>query len=39
MRVRGMPVTPSSPEEMGTLIRNETSKWEAVIKNASIKAE
>lgn len=39
MRARGMPVTPSSPEEMGALIRNETAKWEAVIKNASIKAE
>ena len=37
MRNRGMPVTPSSPEEMDLMIRNETTKWEAVIRNAAIK--
>ena len=37
MRNRGMPVTPSSSEEMDLMIRNETTKWEAVIRNAAIK--
>jgi tripartite-type tricarboxylate transporter receptor subunit TctC len=39
LAAQGMEVTPSSPEEMGTLMKKDAARWAAVVKQAGIKAE
>jgi tripartite-type tricarboxylate transporter receptor subunit TctC len=39
LAAQGMEVTPSSPEEMGTLMKKDAARWGAVVKQAGIKAE
>ncbi len=39
LAAQGMEVTPSSPEEMGALMRKDAARWAAVVKQAGIKAE
>ena len=36
---QGMEIAPSSPEEMGALMRRDAARWAAVVKQAGIKAE
>ena len=37
--VQGMEIAPSSPEEMGALMRRDAARWASVVKQAGIKAE
>ena len=39
LAAQGMEVTPSSPEEMGALMKKDAARWAAVVKQAGIKAE
>jgi len=39
LSAQGMEIVPSSPEEMGALMRKDAARWAAVVKQASIKAE
>ena len=39
MEAQGLDVTPSTPQELGELIRSELAKWSKVIKAAGIKPE
>ncbi len=36
---QGMEIAPSSPEEMGALMRRDAARWAAVVKQAGIRAE
>ena len=36
---QGVEARPSSPQEMATIIRNDTARWAKVVKEANIKAE
>lgn len=37
--LQGMEVAPSSPEEMGTLMKKDAARWAGVVRQAGIKAE
>ena len=37
--LQGMEVAPSSPEEMGALMKRDTARWAGVVKQAGIRAE
>lgn len=39
LSAQGMEVMPSSPEEMGALMRRDAARWASVVKQAGIKAE
>jgi tripartite-type tricarboxylate transporter receptor subunit TctC len=39
LTLQGMEIAPSSPEDMATLMRRDSQRWAAVIKEAGIKAE
>ena len=39
LSAQGMEIAPSSPEEMGALMRKDASRWAGVVKQAGIKAE
>ena len=39
LAAQGMEVTPSSPEEMASLMRSDAARWASVVKRAGIKAE
>jgi tripartite-type tricarboxylate transporter receptor subunit TctC len=39
LSAQGMEIVPSSPEEMGALMRKDAARWAAVVKQAGIKAE
>jgi tripartite-type tricarboxylate transporter receptor subunit TctC len=39
LAAQGMEVTPSSPEDMAALMRQDAARWAAVVKQAGIKAE
>ena len=39
MEAQGLDATPSTPQELGELVRSELPKWERVIKSAGIKPE
>ena len=39
LTAQGMEIAPSSPEEMGALMRKDAARWAAVVKQAGIKAE
>jgi len=37
--LQGMEVAPSSPEEMGALMKRDAARWAGVVKQAGIRAE
>jgi tripartite-type tricarboxylate transporter receptor subunit TctC len=39
LAAQGMEVTPSSPQEMGALMKKDAARWAAVVRQAGIKAE
>ena len=39
LSAQGMEVAPSSPEDMGALMRRDAARWAGVVKQAGIKAE
>jgi len=39
MEAQGLDATPSTPQELGELVRAELPKWAKVIKSAGIKPE
>jgi len=39
LSAQGMEIAPSSPEEMGALMRKDAARWAGVVKQAGIKAE
>ena len=39
LAAQGMEVAPSSPEEMGALMKRDAARWAGVVKQAGIRAE
>jgi len=39
LSAQGMEIVPSSPEEMGALMRKDAARWMAVVKQQGIKAQ
>ena len=39
MEVEGERHTPNTPEQFGQFVRDETTKWAKVVKDAGLKAE